>query len=310
MRIDLTTIPGAFEVRNGLPQPNWSAIAGFVDREADETACDEDQRNQAWANVAGQWLEILRASLPAEYIILESPEFYLLVARGDPAGDRLLRWCEHFRAVILDTLDGVADDEGFGKQVILAFHDQNTFYDYVCDFYPEDGEFGPAAGMFLDDGYGHIAICAASDHSLDRILAHELTHAMLRHVPLPLWLNEGITQVVEDIAVGSSYFLMTPELAKRHREYWNQETIDAFWSGDSFTFPNEGQELSYSLAQVLVRNLMMDFPRKLWGFVKAANFSDAGNQSLVDECAVSLGDRTAQFLGPGSWQPRSDYVNE
>ena len=63
----------------------------------------------------------------------------------------------------------------------------------------------------------------------------------------------------EDVAVGSSSFMMNHELARRHRSYWNAESIHSFRSGDSFYFADDGQGLSYSLGQVLFRNLMADY---------------------------------------------------
>jgi len=53
--------------------------------------------------------------------------------------------------------------------------------------------------------------------------------------------------------------MMNHELARRHRSYWNAESIHSFWFGDSFYFADVGQGLSYSLGQVLFRNLMADY---------------------------------------------------
>jgi hypothetical protein len=302
MRIDLISIPNALDTRLGLPRPDWTVIRDWTEQHVAEEALDD-----AWTQLAQQWLEQLQRALPANYGIAQSEEFLLLSAADSATNGRLLRWCESFREKILDTLEGVARDEGYGKHVVLAFHDWETYYDYVADFYPDTGEFALSGGIFLDCGYGHFAVSTRSDHQLDRTIAHELTHAMLRHLPLPLWLNEGVTQVVEDLLIGSSHFRMDPELALRHRSYWNEESIHSFWSGDSFYFPDDGQELSYSLAQVLFRNLASDYPRRILDFLGAARFSDAGDEALLAACGVSLADRAAQFLGPGNWRPRSDY---
>ena len=88
---------------------------------------------------------------------------------------------------------------------MLAFHDTDTYYDYIADMYPETGEFALTGGMFIDRGYGHLAMCMAYAGDHDRTIAHELSHALLRHLPLPLWLNEGVTQVIEDIVVDRSW---------------------------------------------------------------------------------------------------------
>ena len=303
MQISLNLIPNSLETRVGFPRPDWTTISDWV-----TTNVATDKQNDAWRQLATQWVDQLIAALPNGYSRDESAEFTLLSSADSTTTDRVLRWCEDSRRIILETLPGVARDDGYGKHVVLAFHDTNTYYDYIADVYPDAGEFALSGGMFIDRGYGHFAICMANAGRHDRTIAHELNHALLRHLPLPLWLNEGVTQVIEDIVVGSSSFIVDRDVARRHREYWNSESIHWFWSGDSFFSPDEGQELSYHLSQVLFRNLMSDYPRQVTEFLNTANFVDAGDRALRDVCHVSLGDRVAQFLGRGNWTPRGDYA--
>jgi hypothetical protein len=302
VQISLASIPSALETRIGLPRPNWPTIFDWV-----ENNVAREDMDRAWTQLAGDWLDALIASLPSGYGRTESPEFILLASGDARAARRILGWCESARRIILDTLSGVARADGYGKHVVLAFRDPETYYDYVADFYPDEGEFGLSGGMFLDHGYGHFVMCPAQCGDLDRTIAHELNHALLRHLPLPPWLNEGVTQVIEDLVVGGSTFMVDHEMRRRHRAYWNADTIDSFWSGTSFYSPDDGQELSYHLAQILFRNLMSDYPQKIHDFLNSANFADAGNAALVKLCGVSLDDRVKQFLGNGDWGPRSDY---
>jgi len=182
--------------------------------------------------LTNQWLEMLREPLGESYVITESQEFALLAINDSRLHNRILASCEHARRTILQTLPAVARDEGYGKHVVLAFADTESYYDFVSDFDPEEGEFALSGGVFLDQGYGHFAICLAYGDDYERVIAHELNHNLLRHLPLPLWLNEGITQVMEEIVVGSSYFSTDHHMVRRHRAYWTREMIDAFWSGD------------------------------------------------------------------------------
>jgi hypothetical protein len=304
MKVDLSLIPEAFEVRTGLPRPNWSAIYDWVN----DHVADADFDN-AWTEVAREWLQKLHASLPPRYEISESDQFCLLSPQHNPPAEQLLGWCERFRDAVLKRLPGVAEDEGFGKHVVLAFDDESTYYDYVADYYPEDGAFATSGGIFLSDGYDHFAFWTRGCHQLDRTIAHELTHAMLCHLPLPLWLNEGVTQLLEDIVLDSSSFVIDRDLVQRHREYWSQDTIDGFWSGESFYLPSEGQPLSYHLALILVRNLCSDYQSKVLDFLRNAEFSDAGEAAALRILGDSLHDRVVQFLGPGNWKPRSEYGN-
>ena len=297
----LTPIPDAIGVGDSLPRPNWNAIATWVKSDVELALL-----NETWAQIARDWLTRLSKALPNGYALFESSEF-LVLAADEALGQRVLNSCERARRIILKTLDGVAGDQGYGKHVVLLFAESDSYYDYVADFYPDEGEFGLSGGMFIDDGYGHFVVCPAYDDDYERVIAHELNHALLRHLPLPLWLNEGVTQEMEDVVSDSSYFMVDHEILRRHRCYWNAENIHMFWSGESFLFADDGQELSYHLAYVLFRNLMSDYPGSVNDILNNANFIDAGNAALINACHTSLADRVSQFLGDGEWAPRSEY---
>ena len=301
MEEDLSHLSDFFEIRESLPRPHWDAIGQWVESNVAPSALQ-----QTWERIAKYWLDELGQRLGRHYQVHESDEF-LLLAYDDSLATRVLQSCEHARRVILQTLDGVAKEEGHGKHVVLLFDNPDRYYDYVCDFYPDEGEFGLSGGMFIDIGYGHFAICPSYDDDYSRTIAHELNHSLLRHLPLPLWLNEGVTQFMEDVVLGWSNFIVNHEIAQRHRSYWNAETIDAFWSGAAFYSADEGQELSYHLSQVLFRNLSSDYPKKVSGILKSANYKDAGEAAFLAGCGHLLADRVSQFLGEGPWAPRTDY---
>ena len=302
MQISLNSIPKSLEIRLGLPRPDWAVIHDWV-----ENNIAPPGLNIAWNQLANDWLRALIDALPTGYECYESPEFVLLSDFDSRQAGWLLRWCEHSRHVIMKTLTGVAQDEGYGKHVVLALSDPESYHDYILDFYPDEGEFAGSGGIFVDRGYGHIALWAADSAEHDRTIAHELTHALLSHLPLPMWLNEGVTQVVEDTVMESSYFTVDREIRQRHRTFWTPETMDEFWSGESFSRPDDGQELSYHLAQILTHNLMSDYPQQVTDILNAADRRDAGEAALLQVCGVSLNARITQFLGEGDWSPRSDY---
>ena len=304
MEISLNSIPNALETREGLPRPDWQLVQIWIDSHN-----TEDDLNVVWTQLARDWINALIHALPDGYTLSESAEF-MLVCKGDSRfTDRLLNWCEKSRRTILDTLKGVASDEGFGKHVVLAFEDPNTYYDYITDFYPEQGEFALSRGVFLDDGYGHFAFCTAYGDEHERTIAHELNHSLLGHLPLPMWLNEGVTQEIEDAIVGNSYFSLDTDMVRKHREYWNSETIHSFWAGDSFSSPDDGRDLSYQLSRLLFRNVIVDYPNHIFDFLNTAHYADAGNSALIAFCGTSLCDRVVQFMGSGEWSPRADYFS-
>lgn len=297
----LTVIPGAIELRNSLPRPDWEVITSWVESNTVFSA-----RNEIWTEIANDWMRHLQDTLPPGYAVHESSEFILL-GKDAATSKQILKWCENARKTILDALDGVAVDEGYGKHVVLLFSNIDTYYDYISDFYPDEGEFALSGGMFFNTGYGHFAICPTSGYDYERPVSHELTHVLLRHLPLPLWLDEGVSQFMEDVVTGASHFRIDHEGRQRHQAYWNGDTIHSFWSGDSFFSAGEEQWLSYELSQVLFRNLLSDYPGTMKEILQTASSIDAGNAAIVKVCKKSLDDRASQFLGKGTWSPRSNY---
>ena len=291
-------IDGAFEMRIGLPRPNWPGLYEWVER-----VTPEIDLHVVWTEIAANWLGRLAKTLGGSYAIWESKNFLLLSSRSKSGSEHLIKSCERFRQLILDTLPGVATDGGIGPHVVLAFASVHTYYNYVADFHPEEGEFGGSAGMFLDEDYSHIAVCAPENSDVEPIIAHELVHNLVRHLAMPIWLNEGVTQVVESRLARQSPFELTKDLLKRHRDWWTPETVQEFWKGTVFHAPDDRQELGYSLAQILFRNLMTDYPRGVMTFLRQADAADAGNRALISSCGTSLSDSVAQFLGDGDWSP-------
>lgn len=296
--IKLLDIPNSVESRLGMPRLVWDVIIDWVDENVPEA-----QRDDAWQQLAEQWLAVLKESLPRPYSVERSESFLALCGVSDLVAP-ILSWCEHYDRKLRKILAGIAREDGQGP-IILHFHCRETYLDYVMDIYPETGEFADSGGMYLHYGFPHLAIWGQNAVDLERTIAHELSHDLLSHLPLPLWLNEGVTQVAEEMAMESSQFLMSPEIARQHREHWNPASIQRFWSGESFHGPGDEQRLSYSLAQVLIRNLMSDYPRKVAEFVRQANPDDSGDGALLATCGVSLESRVSQFLGAADWNPRS-----
>lgn len=300
-RFSISHIDGGFEVREGLPRPNWHVIFDWA-----QTVGDSVDPHEFWTEIAAHWLSQLANTLKNDYAIWESQEFLVLCSRGKAESERLIRYCETARKKILGLLGEMACDEGYGKHVVLLFHDAESFYDYIADAYPEEGEFGGSSGMFIHDYYGHIVVLAGINSGTESTIAHELTHCLLRHLALPLWLNEGVTQLAEQEVAGGVRLGMTKELAKKHQLWWNCDTIQDFWNGAAFSAPDDRQELSYSLAETLASRLMHQFPDSFVEFVKTASDSDAGESALWSTCRKSLSQCISECFGNQDRSPRPE----
>ena len=281
----------------GFPRPDWDAI--------DETvkAQSESELDRLWTHWARTWVDATASALGREYQVTESDNFIVLSAQDDRYTNLLSRFLERALRKILRMLDGIAKDDGFGKNVVLIFDEQEPYYRYMSYFFPDEGEFILSSGVFLNSDYGHFAFPFLEMSAAEATSAHEMTHACLRHLPIPLWLNEGFAVTMEDEICAYQPLQMDSERFSKHANFWNADTIQEFWSGFSFNRTDEGSDLSYELARFCLRSLAHDYGVFV-RFANSATFEDGGESAAIDAFGGSLGGLIHQFFGDGEWSPR------
>ena len=280
-----------------LPRVNWEAVYQYSGQHYD------DQSQEAlWCNIARYWMEKLVDQLPGNYSQLESDNFLLVSAGDERYNKNLSNFLERCLKRLLFVSKGVFSDEGYGKYVVVVFDSVESYYDYVGYLYGADGEYGLSSGMYINNGYGHFVFTQQELNTVEQIAAHEMTHALLSHLPIPLWLNEGMAVNMESFITGYRPEGLTESIFHQHQNFWKSDEIQQFWQGESFYRPDEGQGLSYQLAQILVPQLSKDadaFER----FINKAHHSDAGEKAMQEVYGMSLGDLLTGFLGEGAWEP-------
>jgi len=288
--VNLSEIPGAFH----LPRMNWDAIRAWVDKHV-----PEPDRPQAWADIVDQWLAVLNKALGNQYQTVATESLVVFAPRDYELAESLLRHAESGIAAITDALGALATESQIGPLVILLFADDDTYTDYIWPFFRE-GEYGASAGVCVRQGYVHIAAHATSDNSVQRTVLHEIKHACLSHLTLPLWLEEGVTQLAAEAGIGTwARFHLDAKTASDIRRYWRENGLGNFWWGRGFYLPDEGQLHSYRLSQVLFHLLIADHRRQLPDFVRHAHRGDAGESAAREYLGRGLADLAAQFLGEG-----------
>lgn len=284
---------------DGFPRPDWAAIAELIHAEP------ETEWRPAWQAWSRRWLDSMLASLPGGYRIAESDNFLVLSGQEVRYVQLLTEFLERALRKILTALDGIASDDGDGKHIVLMFDEQEPYYRYKSYFYPDEGEFILSSGTFLNTGYGHFAFPFMEMLEAEATSAHELTHACLRHLPIPLWLNEGFAVTMEDEICGTAPLRMDRERFSEHAAFWNAETIQEFWSGESFNRTDQGSELSYELARYCLRSLAHEYD-VFSTFANCATFEDAGESAAIENYGGSLGGVIHQFFGEGDWSPNPE----
>ncbi len=106
--------------------------------------------------------------------------------------------------------------------------------------------------------------------------------------------------------MGSSSYGMDDKLYNRHKSFWGVDEIQEFFSGKSFHRADEGQELSYHLAQFFVHSLSDDYETFV-NFVKKASYTDGGKSAAYEIYEDGLGELINQLFGEGDWSSNPEH---
>jgi hypothetical protein len=229
---------------------------------------------------------------------LEESDSAMLVSSLEPRAARAtLEFMERTPKRIGIVLQGIAQVPPWGKDILIVFVDEEGYYRYVSHYFPEKGEFAFSGGMHIDSGCGHYVAASQDLRHVEPTIAHEMTHGCLAHLPLPLWLNEGLAVNVEHRLTGRPAALFTAEqMHAKHKRFWTAATAQQFWSGASFQRADEGNMLSYDLARILVETLARDWPR-FTRFALHADRADAGEAAARNDCSGKLELQLPVFAG-------------
>ncbi len=269
----------------GLPIADWTAIHAWVDA----AGTDDSTQNAAYSACERVWLLHLAAALGPAYHLAESDQAIVLSSLESQIARATLAHMEKTLKRISRTLDGLAEIPPYGKDILIVFDEQDEYYRYVSHYCPEDGEFAFSGGMYIGTGCCHFVTVKDDLSRIEPVIAHEMAHACLAHLNLPLWVDEGLAVNVEQKLAGRGASPWSPqEMREKHLRFWGKAEIQEFWSGASFQRPDDGNLLSYDLARILVEQLARDWAR-FRQFAVAAEQDDGGAQAAHEVFGISLG---------------------
>lgn len=285
-----------------LPELAWDAVYDWL-----ESTDDEALKAQAWGKVEYAWLAHMREALGHDYRLTESDQTIVLSSLAPSTANAMLAFMERTHKRILQILDGVAQLPTWGKDILIVFDDDDTYYRYASRYYPDAGEFAFSSGMHINSGCGHYITMKADLSSIEPVIAHEATHGCLSHLPLPLWLNEGLAVNMEARLTGRRPGEWTPEqMHHKHLNFWGTKEVQQFWSGESFQRADDGNRLSYDLARILVEQFSTDW-NSFKSFVLAAHARDAGAEAARVHLGTDLGAAVCSLMDEPSlpgWAPK------
>jgi hypothetical protein len=298
---DLSGLNMGFELVEGFSRPDWKKIYEFT-----KSPVPREDLPAVWNNIVKKWLDELASDLGGSSHVRRTENFFCLSDLDAETTKTLLNYAEFAVGTIRVYLRKAAWSGYNGKHVLLLFADPEDYYSYISYFY-RVGTHILTGGIFIRKGYAHVALPFKDMLSAQHTLAHELTHNLLCHLPIPTWLNEGLAVVMER-AITRRGFMLDGDLIERHRNHWNEANIQAFWSGKSYNIPGDDSELSYSLGEILV-NLISEKDAGFIEFVKAADWRDAGQDAAVNHFGQGLEDFLGGFLGSGNWRPQRKAIS-
>lgn len=287
----------------GFPYLRWAEVHAWVE------AIPQERQLEAWIKVTDAWDATLCEALGPRYRLDSLPGAVLISTLEPHLAQAALEFMQKTRKRIERSLEGVAATDGFGNDLLVVFDDEDSYYRFIARFYPQAGEFAMSGGIQVNDG-GCIYYATTKGHlrDVERVVAHEMTHGAVSHLPLPVWLNEGIAVNMEHRLIGNGPSApWQAEMRAKHLRFWNPHTAQRFWCGESFHEPGDSNMLSYDLARILVEQFAADWQR-FAAFVRAADWRDGGAAAAREQLGISLGVAVAamheQEAGAAAFEPQ------
>ncbi len=266
--IDRDAVRHLFREESGLPFVTWSEASTFI---------AEQPGNQADVQraIAAAWLDELRDSLTVDHRRWRSQGVEGLVPLEGSMGPSLARAADKSLQVLTRDLARIRGDGPIPPVAVVALEPNSAYLDFTSAFFPEEGNFATSGGLYIfrEDAFPLLSINAGSRHAIEDTVAHELTHHALHDCNLPLWIEEGLTQMMEERVTGTNNFILNSEMIARQRDAFDDHDAEDFLSGAGFLSPSEDdQELSYHLAQWVTRSLLATRAEAYFSFARSCRF--------------------------------------
>jgi hypothetical protein len=264
----------------GLPHVDWAMASRWIEHQEPALRRTSEAIQRA---VAAAWLDALGDAVETDSRRWRSAAVEGLAPAAGNVGPRVAGCADRSIAIIgkaLARLRGDPREHPISPVAVVALGTDEEYYSFISHFYSEEGAYATSGGIYIrDDGaFPLLALNTQSRYNLEATVAHELTHHALKPDPrrgqfgagLPLWAEEGLTQMMEEHVTRVTNFNFGREMLDRHRVLWDTIGLDGFVEGETFHSPeDERQELSYNLAEALVRSLLATRPQEFWAFARA-----------------------------------------
>lgn len=276
-------------IDHGLPHVDWDMAQRF----AIGRSATLDMQEQHQRAVAAVWLDAVAGQLrPAHGRWSRGLIEGLAPENGDGCA-RVARAVDHAVRVVGEAMQRVTGESRLLPVAVVLLQRQKDYYSFIAPFYEDEGEFATSGGIYVrSHGWSFPVIVMPLEGqrwSVESTIAHELTHHALACMDMPLWVEEGLTQMMEERVTGTPSLRVEFDTRERHARHWDKEALERFWMGDAFESPHGDEtELAYHLAQVLVRGLLTARAEGFFAFARAAKREDGGEAAAREHLGMSL----------------------
>jgi|GEM_PF-1771534 len=262
----------------GLPHLNWDQVISHIE----SNTSNESEADDLAIGMIAAWVNALAEAMQAKHKVPVERWRRTGIEGLAPSADleRLTRATTSTLTTIgraLAPIRGEPDEHPIPHITIIVAPSLDAYYDLFDAYHEDDGHFATSGGVYLSASALNPAMLVLNSdrHALEHIIAHELSHHALAPNSddagrLPLWAEEGLTQMMEERVTKQSYFAFGHEHMRRHRALWSEIGFSDFLAGHTFMSPTDDQqELSYNLAEAITRSLLDARPAEFFAFARA-----------------------------------------
>jgi hypothetical protein len=257
---------------------------GLPHLDAERTNAEREKRGDGWLSAAaGHWLKSLADALGGRFSLASEGPVQVLGTPADltrvlPAIKRGVTEASTLRAMIAPIVP-------ISPLAMVSFDRDRDYFTFVAAYYPDEGHWAASGGVYLSSEHAPfpcVAFRSRVRDFIEEVVSHEMTHHIVHDLGLPVWLEEGLTKMIQERASGKPAFWIDAATVAEQRALWAKDGLGKFWSGSSFHSPrDQRQRLSYHLAQWLVRKELEENRQRFFRFVKGC--VDYGDQWAAAE---------------------------
>lgn len=263
--IDRDVVQGMLVRHEGLSHVDWSLADAWLARHHP----DDPLMRRA---IAAAWLELMREEFEGDYQAWRTLRYDALTPFGGTLGQRIRSAADRSLDELTRSLKPIRGEEPIPAFVMVGMATTKSYYTLLSPLYP-DGHFATSGGVYsreIDGRPPMLALNLGGQTHADTTIAHELTHHALASAELPLWIEEGLTQMMEERVTNVANFQMNAELVSKQRARWSGDRLHEFLSGDGYHSPDDDdQQLAYLLSQWIVRRCLEERPKPFFAFLRA-----------------------------------------